>query len=188
MSRQEDTSKLWGGRFSEPTDSFVQRFTASVNFDQRMAPEDIRGSLAHAEMLSAVGVLSEQELDEIRRGLAQIKQEIEDGSFNWSIELEDVHMNIEARLTELIGVSGKKLHTGRSRNDQCATDIRLYLLQHVAQVQRGVGVGQGTGNQNFARGGDSHVDCGSVCWKKGRYYSVFAAAFHPPMTVCRRRC
>ena len=127
MSKQKDTSKLWGGRFSEPTDSFVQRFTASVGFDQRMAAEDIAGSLAHADMLCAVGVLTRQELDDIRRGLAQVQDEISSGSFNWSIELEDVHMNIEARLTELIGVTGKKLHTGRSRNDQVATDIRLYL-------------------------------------------------------------
>ena len=144
MSKQEDTSKLWGGRFNEATDSFVQRFTASVNFDQRMATEDIQGSLAHAEMLCSVGVLDESELGEIRRGLEQIQAEISSGEFNWSIELEDVHMNIEARLTELIGVTGKKLHTGRSRNDQVATDIRLYLrsaIDHIAReltrLQRG---------------------------------------------------
>ena len=127
MSEQQDTSKLWGGRFSEATDSFVQRFTASVNFVQRMAAEDIAGSLAHAEMLGQVGVLSAEELRQIQDGLAQVRQEIEDGRFQWSIELEDVHMNIEARLTELIGITGKKLHTGRSRNDQVATDIRLFL-------------------------------------------------------------
>ena len=127
MSREKDTSKLWGGRFSEATDAFVQRFTASVTFDQRMAAEDIAGSLAHARMLHSVGVLSAQELAEIEGGLAQVQQEINEGSLPWSIELEDVHMNIEARLTELIGVTGKKLHTGRSRNDQVATDIRLHL-------------------------------------------------------------
>ena len=127
MSEQQDTSKLWGGRFSEATDSFVQRFTASVNFDQRMAAEDIAGSLAHAAMLCKVGVLSTEELTQIQEGLAQVTREIEEGSFQWSVELEDVHMNIEARLTELIGITGKKLHTGRSRNDQVATDIRLYL-------------------------------------------------------------
>jgi argininosuccinate lyase len=127
MSDQEETSKLWGGRFSEPTDSFVQRFTASVSFDQRMAEQDIEGSLAHAAMLNSVGVLSDEELGQIRTGLEQIRIEIADGDFGWSIELEDVHMNIEARLTELIGSAGKKLHTGRSRNDQVATDIRLYL-------------------------------------------------------------
>ena len=127
MSKENDTSKLWGGRFNEPTDAFVQRFTASVGFDHRMAAEDIAGSLAHARMLNAVGVLTTGELTEIEGGLAQVQKEITEGSFQWSIELEDVHMNIEARLTELIGASGKKLHTGRSRNDQVATDIRLHL-------------------------------------------------------------
>ena len=127
MSNTQDTSKLWGGRFSEATDSFVQRFTASVNFDRRMAAEDIAGSLAHAEMLCAAGVLTQEELADIQRGLAQVQEEITSGSFTWSVELEDVHMNIESRLTQLIGITGKKLHTGRSRNDQVATDIRLYL-------------------------------------------------------------
>ncbi len=127
MSDDKDTSKLWGGRFSEATDAFVQRFTASVEFDQRMAAEDIAGSLAHARMLRAVGVLSETELREIEGGLAQVQKEIVEGNFQWSVELEDVHMNIETRLTALIGTAGKKLHTGRSRNDQVATDIRLHL-------------------------------------------------------------
>ena len=134
MSKQQDTSKLWGGRFNEPTDSFVQRYTASVTFDQRMAAEDIAGSLAHAAMLASVGVLSDAELSQIQDGLAQVQQEIEEGSFNWSVELEDVHMNIEARLTELIGITGKKLHTGRSRNDQVATDIRLYLRSAIDSI------------------------------------------------------
>jgi argininosuccinate lyase len=144
MSNTKDTSKLWGGRFSEATDSFVQRFTASVTFDQRMAPEDIQGSLAHAQMLSDIGILSQDELSQIQSGLAQIGEEIAQGRFEWSIELEDVHMNIEARLTELIGITGKKLHTGRSRNDQVATDIRLFLrsaIDHIAseltRLQRG---------------------------------------------------
>ena len=127
MSNKEETGRLWGGRFSEPTDSFVQRFTASVDFDQRMAQQDIEGSLAHAAMLNSVGVLSDDELALIEGGLSQVLEEIRSGEFTWSIELEDVHMNIEARLTALIGVAGKKLHTGRSRNDQVATDIRLYL-------------------------------------------------------------
>ncbi len=127
MSNKEQTGRLWGGRFSEPTDSFVQRFTASVDFDQRMAQQDIEGSLAHAAMLNSVGVLSDDELALIEGGLSQVLEEIRSGEFTWSIELEDVHMNIEARLTALIGVAGKKLHTGRSRNDQVATDIRLYL-------------------------------------------------------------
>jgi argininosuccinate lyase len=144
MSKEKQTSKLWGGRFSEATDSFVQRFTASVAFDRRMAEQDIEGSVAHARMLRSVGVLSDEELGEIEDGLDKVRQEIEDGRFEWSVELEDVHMNIEARLTALIGNTGKKLHTGRSRNDQVATDIRLYLrgaIDHIAaeltRLQRG---------------------------------------------------
>ncbi|GAB3273709.1 argininosuccinate lyase [Parahaliea aestuarii] len=134
MSKEQDTSKLWGGRFTEATDSFVQRFTASVNFDQRMAAEDIEGSLAHASMLCEVGVLNAAELEQIRNGLGQIRQEIAEGRFEWSVELEDVHMNIESRLTQLIGSTGKKLHTGRSRNDQVATDIRLYLRKAIDAI------------------------------------------------------
>ncbi|MBK6740633.1 MAG: argininosuccinate lyase [Haliea sp.] len=134
MTKEKDTSKLWGGRFNEATDAFVQRFTASVTFDQRMAADDIAGSLAHARMLRSVGVLSAQELQEIEGGLAQVQQEIDDGIFQWSIELEDVHMNIETRLTQLIGVTGKKLHTGRSRNDQVATDIRLHLRAAIDRI------------------------------------------------------
>jgi argininosuccinate lyase len=127
MQDQNDTSKLWGGRFNEPTDAFVQRFTASVDFDQRLYAQDIDGSLAHARMLRQSGILSQAELESIAQGLGEIRTEIEAGEFAWSIELEDVHMNIEARLTDKIGITGKKLHTGRSRNDQVATDIRLYL-------------------------------------------------------------
>jgi len=121
------SKKLWGGRFSESTDAFVERFTASVDFDQRLYYHDIQGSKAHAAMLAAVGVIGPQEQQDIHRGLDEICQEIEAGQFQWSTALEDVHMNIEARLTEKIGITGKKLHTGRSRNDQIATDIRLYL-------------------------------------------------------------
>jgi argininosuccinate lyase len=131
MQDQDKTSKLWGGRFNEPTDAFVQRFTASVDFDRRLYAQDIEGSLAHASMLHRCKILSQPELEQIQRGLEEIKQEIEAGSFAWSVELEDVHMNIEARLTEKIGITGKKLHTGRSRNDQIATDIRLYLRQQI---------------------------------------------------------
>ncbi|MCB1678357.1 MAG: argininosuccinate lyase [Halioglobus sp.] len=134
MNKQRDTSKLWGGRFSEPTDAFVQRFTASVNFDRRLASQDIAGSLAHAHMLRSAGVLSESELAQIERGLAQVQQEIDEGAFQWSVALEDVHMNIESRLTELIGTTGKKLHTGRSRNDQVATDIRLHLRDAIDAI------------------------------------------------------
>ncbi|WP_323773373.1 argininosuccinate lyase [Alcanivorax sp.] len=120
-------NKLWGGRFSESTDQFVQEFTASVNFDRRMYRQDIYGSQAHATMLAEVSVLTDEERDAIIQGLREIQLEIENGEFEWSVALEDVHMNIEARLTDKIGITGKKLHTGRSRNDQVATDIRLWL-------------------------------------------------------------
>lgn len=132
MAQQQN--KLWGGRFSESTDEFVQAFTASVNFDQRMYAQDIQGSKAHATMLQEVGVLTEAERDAILEGLSTIQQEIEAGQFQWSVALEDVHMNIEARLTELIGDAGKKLHTGRSRNDQVATDIRLWLRDSIDAI------------------------------------------------------
>ena len=135
MSKPSDTtSKLWGGRFSEATDAFVQAFTASVDFDRRLYRQDIEGSRAHAAMLCKVGVLSATDRDAIFRGLDQVLQEIESGQFNWSIEREDVHMNIEARLTEIIGDAGKRLHTGRSRNDQVATDIRMYLREQITFV------------------------------------------------------
>ena len=128
---QDSTNQQWGGRFSEATDAFVARFTASVDFDQRMFRQDIQGSVAHAKMLAAVGVLTATERDDIIRGLEEIRMEIERGQFEWSVALEDVHMNIEAALTAKIGMAGKKLHTGRSRNDQVATDIRLYLRDEV---------------------------------------------------------
>ncbi len=125
------SEKPWGGRFSEPTDAFVERFTASVGFDQRLYHHDITGSIAHATKLSAVGVLTEEDRDTIIEGLNGVKADIEAGTFQWSVSLEDVHMNIEARLTDRIGITGKKLHTGRSRNDQVATDIRLYLRDEI---------------------------------------------------------
>ena len=128
------TAKPWGGRFSESTDAFVERFTASVSFDQRLALHDIRGSLAHAEMLAHAGVLTDQEFGAISAGLSDIRAEIEAGRFAWSVALEDVHMNIEARLTDRIGIAGKKLHTGRSRNDQVATDIRLWLRAEIDAI------------------------------------------------------
>lgn len=131
---KDSTHKLWGGRFTEPTDEFVQAFTASVTFDQRMYKQDIEGSRAHAKMLQSIGVLTEAELDSILGGLDTVKKEIEAGEFEWSIPLEDVHMNIESRLTQLIGDAGKKLHTGRSRNDQVATDIRLYLREEIDAI------------------------------------------------------
>ena len=125
---------MWGGRFSEATDAFVAEFTASVQFDQRFYKQDIAGSIAHATMLAKVGVLTEQERDDIINGLNTIQAEIEAGQFEWRIDLEDVHMNIESRLTQRIGIAGKKLHTGRSRNDQVATDIRLYMRHEINQI------------------------------------------------------
>ncbi len=127
--------KPWTGRFTEPTDAFVEAFTASVEFDQRLYRHDIAGSIAHARMLAHVGVLTSAERDAIIAGLAEILAEIERGEFPWSIRLEDVHMNIEARLTERIGPAGKKLHTGRSRNDQVATDVRLYLRDEIDTIR-----------------------------------------------------
>ncbi|MCE8026036.1 argininosuccinate lyase [Billgrantia aerodenitrificans] len=129
------TNQSWGGRFSEPTDAFVERFTASVGFDQRLALQDIQGSIAHATMLARVGVLTDDERDAIVAGLTEIRGEIERGEFQWSVKLEDVHMNVEARLTDKIGITGKKLHTGRSRNDQVATDIRLFLRDEIDVVE-----------------------------------------------------
>ncbi|MFM1547079.1 MAG: argininosuccinate lyase [Candidatus Pseudothioglobus sp.] len=131
---KSEKNHLWGGRFKEPTDEFVKIFGASISFDKVLALYDIEGSIAHATMLSEVNVLSSAELKQILKGLDQIKNEITNNQFNWSIDLEDVHMNIESRLTEVCGDPGKKLHTGRSRNDQVATDIRLYLRDQVRLI------------------------------------------------------
>ncbi len=132
--------KPWQGRFTEPTDAFVEAFTASISFDQKLYKHDIDGSIAHATMLAAVGVLTDEERDAIIAGLRSIKADVEQGRMRWSIALEDVHMNIESELTNRIGETGKKLHTGRSRNDQVATDIRLYLREEtdaiVAELRR----------------------------------------------------
>jgi argininosuccinate lyase len=133
---QDDIHKPWAGRFTEATDRFVEEFTASVGFDKRLYRHDIAGSVAHARMLQHVGVLSAAECEAIVQGLQDIQGEIERGDFAWSLALEDVHMNIEARLTERIGVAGKKLHTGRSRNDQVATDIRLYVREEIDSIDQ----------------------------------------------------
>ena len=130
--------KLWAGRFAAPTDAFVEAFTASVEFDQRLAPYDIQGSIAHATMLARQGILSEAERDAIVAGLERILARIEAGEFTWSVALEDVHMNVEAALTEDIGIAGKKLHTGRSRNDQVATDVRLWLRAELVVIRESI--------------------------------------------------
>jgi argininosuccinate lyase len=136
MSKKDNkqTNPSWGGRFSEQTDVFVEAFTASVEFDQRMYKQDIEGSRAHARMLQKTGVLSDSDCEAIVKGLDTIADEIQSGAFEWSVSREDVHMNIEARLTELVGDAGKRLHTGRSRNDQVATDIRLYLREQIKVI------------------------------------------------------
>ncbi len=135
----EHKQQAWSARFSEPVSALVQRYTASVGFDKRLAPFDIAGSIAHATMLAERGIIGGDDLAAIERGMAQIRADIEAGRFDWKLELEDVHLNIEARLTQLIGDAGKRLHTGRSRNDQVATDIRLWLRdavdQTIAQLQ-----------------------------------------------------
>jgi argininosuccinate lyase len=127
-------SQAWSALFSEPMSELVQRYTASVDFDKRLWRADIAGSLAHAEMLCAQGIVSAQDRADIERGLAQIAADIEAGRFEWKLELEDVHLNIEARLTQLVGDAGKRLHTGRSRNDQVATDVRLWLRDEVSAL------------------------------------------------------
>ena len=128
------SAKPWSGRFAEPVDELVKRFTASVSFDRRLAPYDLDGSLAHARMLAACGIIPKTDLAAIERGLAKIRREIDAGTFKWSLDAEDVHLNIERRLTALVGDAGKRLHTARSRNDQVATDIRLWLRAEIDAI------------------------------------------------------
>ena len=126
----------WGGRFHEPIDDFVKRFSASLSFDKRLYTEDILSSIAHAQMLEHVGILTAVETEKIIDGLEHIKNDIVNNKFNWLLELEDVHMNIEAALVQKIGSIGKKLHTGRSRNDQVATDLRLWLRNQIDSINK----------------------------------------------------
>jgi argininosuccinate lyase len=156
-------SSAWSGRFDEPVADVVLRYTASVGFDRRLAAADIEGSLAHAAMLEHAAIISRQDLADIERGLTQIRGEIERGEFDWKLELEDVHLNIEKRLTDLVGDAGKRLHTGRSRNDQVATDLRLWLrgeLDHIvavlADVQRAL-VEQAGGHAATVMPGFTHL-------------------------------
>ena len=135
MNQPNSTQYTWAGRFSEPMSDLVKRYTASVDFDKRMWRQDIRGSLAHARMLAKQAIISAEDLADIQRGMAQIVSEIEAGTFEWSLDLEDVHLNIEKHLTALVGDAGNRLHTGRSRNDQVATDIRLYLRDSIDDIQ-----------------------------------------------------
>jgi len=136
------SDKLWGGRFEGPTDKFVEEFTASVGFDKRLYRYDIAGSIVHARMLSERGVISGDDFKKIRDGLEEILDDIEEGKFEWRTDLEDVHMNIEAELTRRIGDAGKRLHTGRSRNDQVALDIRLYLKDTITDIVKAINEAQ----------------------------------------------
>jgi argininosuccinate lyase len=129
-------ARPWSGRFEEPVDERVKRFTASASFDRRLAKYDIEGSLAHARMLAARRILSRRDLGAIERGLARIRREIDAGRFRWSIDAEDVHLNIERRLVALVGEAGKRLHTARSRNDQVATDLRLWLRDEIDATEK----------------------------------------------------
>ena len=139
MSQSDSSQYTWAGRFSEPTSDLVKRYTASVEFDRRMWRQDIRASLAHATMLARQGIIGDDDLAAIERGMAQVAMEIDSGTFAWSLDLEDVHLNIEKRLTALVGDAGKRLHTGRSRNDQVATDIRLYLRDAIDAIGKLLG-------------------------------------------------
>jgi argininosuccinate lyase len=133
-SKKTASSKAWSGRFAEPVAELVKRYTASVDFDKQLAEFDIEGSLAHARMLAGAKIISKKDLADIERGMKTILTEIQSGKFVWTVDLEDVHLNIEKRLTALVGDAGKRLHTGRSRNDQVATDIRLYLRFEIDKI------------------------------------------------------
>ena len=159
----DNKAQAWSALFSEPVDALVQRYTASVSFDRRLARADIAGSLAHAEMLHAQGILAADDWAAIRRGMAAIGAEIEAGTFDWQLALEDVHLNVEARLTQLVGDAGKRLHTGRSRNDQVATDVRLWLRDEIdaiaallADLQRAL-VGQAERHVDVILPGFTHL-------------------------------
>jgi argininosuccinate lyase len=138
MHQSNSTAKPWAGRFNAPTDAFVEAFTASVDFDRRLYRYDIQGSIAHAAMLARQGILTDAERDAIVTGLQTVQARIDAGTFDWSIPLEDVHMNVESALTRLIGEAGKKLHTGRSRNDQVATDVRLWLRDEIDLIRAAI--------------------------------------------------
>ena len=132
---KKSNSKIWGGRFLAPTDEIMEEFNSSIQFDKILYIEDIEGSIAHSEMLSKQNIISKDELELIKSGLKQIELEISNNEFNFSVKLEDIHMNIENRLIEIIGEAGKKLHTARSRNDQVATDIKLWLRKRIDQIE-----------------------------------------------------
>jgi argininosuccinate lyase len=138
MQEKSQQDKIWSGRFNEPVSELVKRYTASVDFDKRLAAVDIQGSLAHSKMLGAQGIICQEDVAKIAQGLNEILQEIQAGKFEWRLDLEDVHLNIEKRLTDKIGDAGKRLHTGRSRNDQVSTDVRLWLREVADDVIAGI--------------------------------------------------
>lgn len=173
-------SQAWSALFSEPMSELVKRYTASVDFDKRLWAADIQGSLAHADMLAAQGIIGADDLAAIQKGMAQIREEIASGRFEWKLDLEDVHLNIEARLTELVGLAGKRLHTGRSRNDQVATDVRLWLRGEIdtlvgllGELQR-VLVEQAERHADVILPGFTHLQVrsrwpsGITCWPTSR--------------------
>ena len=134
-SEERNNSKIWGGRFSSSSNKSMEEFNSSIQFDKKLYKQDIEASIVHAEMLCKQKIISEKDFKLIKTGLNKIKTEISNNNFTFSIKLEDIHMNIENRLVDLIGDAGKKLHTGRSRNDQVATDIKLWLRDNIDQIE-----------------------------------------------------
>jgi argininosuccinate lyase len=187
--------KTWSGRFAEPVDALVQRFTASVFFDKRLAEHDIAGSLAHARMLAACGVLGRADLKAIEKGLAQVRAEIRGGRFDWRLENEDVHGNIERRLVELAGDAGKRLHTARSRNDQVATDVRLWLRDQIDAIVARLDLledallGQAGRHASLVMPGFTHLQVAQPV-TFGHHMLAYAAMFgrdRARLADCRRR-
>jgi len=188
-------AKAWSGRFGEPVDAFVQRFTASLPFDRRLAMHDIKGSLAHARMLAARGVITRADQKAIESGLAKIRAEIHAGKFAWSIEDEDVHSSIERRLTELAGSSGKRLHTARSRNDQVATDLRLWLRDEIDDIAKQLAeleaalLAQAARHASLVMPGFTHLQVAQPV-TFGHHLLAYAAMFERDrarLADCRRR-
>jgi argininosuccinate lyase len=193
--KQKKKAKAWSGRFSEPVDAFVQRFTASVSFDKRLALHDIAGSLAHARMLAACGVIGRTDLKAIESGLAKVRTEIRAGKFAWSVENEDVHGNIERRLVELAGDAGKRLHTARSRNDQVATDLRLWLRDEIDAIDAKLGaledalLAQAARHAALVMPGFTHLQVAQPV-TFGHHLLAYAAMFERDrarLADCRRR-
>jgi argininosuccinate lyase len=194
-AKQRNKPKTWSGRFAEPVDAFVQRFTASVGFDRRLALHDIAGSLAHARMLAACGVLARTDLRAIEKGLLAIRAEIRAGRFDWKLENEDVHGNIERRLTELAGDAGKRLHTARSRNDQVATDLRLWLRDEIDAIDgllaalQGALLAQAARHAALVMPGFTHLQVAQPV-TFGHHLLAYAAMFgrdRARLADCRRR-